>query len=199
MRCGTLIVLSLFLAVRSAEAAATCATSTECLNQVADVQRRVRSLSARFVQTKHISLLTEPIETNGRFSFTHPDTILWKVEDPSFEIRIEAGKVHLPPGEESSLPATWPALSGLFASMSAMFTGDMNKVLRTFDVEAHASDDAIVVDMAPKTSGEYRLVDSIRLTFTQPDLLLHDIHIEESVGDRLDIVFHDSKRTLAEP
>jgi len=37
------------------------------------------------------------------------------------------------------------------------------------------------------------------LTFAQPDLLLRDIHIEEAVGDELDIVFQDTKRTLAEP
>jgi outer membrane lipoprotein-sorting protein len=199
MLSRALFVLLLVIAFRCTHAADACTSSADCLSAVAEVQRRVRSLSARFVQTKHVSLLTEPIETNGRFTFTHPDTISWQVEDPPFEIRVDAGKVQLPPGEELSLAATWPALSGLFSSMSAMFTGDTEKALRAFDVKAHGSGDAIVVLMTPKDSKAHRMAESIRLTFAQPDLLLRDIHIEEAVGDKLDIVFQDTKRTLAEP
>lgn len=176
---------------------AACESSRACLEEIATAQRRVRSLSARFVQTKHVSLLAEPIETTGQFVFRHPDNILWKVDQPPFEINVERGKLLLPPGEETSLRASMPSVSGMFTGMSAMFTGDAEKILSSFDVDARDDGSGIVVDLKPKGRAEQRIIAALRLRFAGPDLELREIHIEEAVGDSLDIVFHDTQRTLA--
>lgn len=192
-----LVLCLLAASVPPVAAAEACTSPRACLEQIAAAQRRVRSVSARFVQTKHVSLLAEPIETTGQFVFRHPDNIVWKVDEPPFEINLQGGKLQLPPGEEASLRATMPSMSGMFAGMSAMFTGDAEKVLSAFDVDARHDGNDIVIDLKPKGGGERRIIAALRLKFGEPSLELREIHIEEAVGDSLDIVFHDTQRTLA--
>ncbi len=43
---------------------------------------KVSSVQARFVQEKHLPILTKPLIANGRFLFQGPDSLRWEYETP---------------------------------------------------------------------------------------------------------------------
>jgi outer membrane lipoprotein-sorting protein len=174
-----------------------CPDSAACLREIGEAQRQVRSLSARFVQTKHLALLEQPMESTGTFAFKHPDRVLWKIDEPPFEMRIDGSKVQLPPGEGLGMRAMPPGLESLLGAMSAVFTGDIEAASRRFDIEGKQDGESIVVRMSPRESADRRLVGNLRLTFVRPELILRSIHMEETVGDSVDIVFSDTHRNDA--
>jgi outer membrane lipoprotein-sorting protein len=187
----------LAVAVTPAAAASTCGDSAACLRAVEQAQRQVRSLSAHYVQTKTLALLEEPIRSTGVFAFQRPDRVLWRIDDPPFEVRVEGDEVRLPAGGDATMPSMPPGLEALLGGISAMFTGDMETASRRFEIEAAQHDEGVVVRMVPKRSVDRRLIGSIRLTFVSAALELRRIQLEESVGDRLEILFHDVHRNDA--
>jgi outer membrane lipoprotein-sorting protein len=196
-RRGVLILAVLIVTLFRSVTASGCPDSAACLREIGEAQRQVRSLSARFVQTKHLALLDQPIRSTGTFGFKRPDQVLWKIDDPAFEVRIDGSKVQLPPGEDMGMRAMPPGLDSLLRAMSAVFTGDIEAAARRFELEAHQKDDGIVVGMSPKEAADRRLLGNLRLTFVRPDLTLRAIHLEEAVGDWLEIDFRDVHRNDA--
>lgn len=182
--------------LRCASASA-CADSATCLREVGEAQKQIRSLSARFVQTKHLTLLEQPIESNGTFAFKQPDQVLWRIDDPAFEVRIHGSKVQLPPGEGAGMRAMPPGLESLLGAMSAVFTGDIEAASRRFDMEGKQEGNDVVIHMVPKEAADRRLLGNLRLTFVRPDMTLRAIHLEEAVGDSVDVVFSDMHRNDA--
>ena len=132
--CATLAAL---LALLAAPAWATCDSTDACLRAIEASQRATRALSARFEQTKHLSLLTEPLTTRGRFAFKAPDHILWQMDEPAFTMRIDRDGVHLPglPQAQAELAAMAP-FSAMLREISGVFTGTLNSVRTAFEVTA---------------------------------------------------------------
>ena len=191
-------VLAVFAVVSFPSASASaCTDSAACLREIGEAQKQVRSLSARFVQTKHLALLEEPIVSSGTFAFKHPDQVLWKIDEPAFEVRINGAKVQLPEGVDPGMRSMPPGLESLLGAMSAVFTGDMETASSRFEMEAKQEGDNLVIRMSPKQSADRRLLGDMRLTFARPDLTLRTMHLEEAVGDSLDIQFEDTHRNDA--
>lgn len=178
-------------------AATACEDSAACLREIQRAQRQVRSLSASFVQTKNLALLEEPIRSTGLFAFRRPDDVLWRIDDPAFEMRVEGGRVQVPAGEQDAMRSIPPGLQSLLDGMSAMFTGDIEAASRRFEIDAAKVDEGIAVRMTPKQAADRRLIANLRLTFAGPELALRRVELEESVGDRLEIVFRDIHRNDA--
>src|SRR3989442_114899 len=76
-----LLWLSIVLAARGAAYAA-CTSTDSCLQVIEAAQRDTRTMSADFVQLKHVSLLNEPLESTGHLVFKRPDQILLKIDTP---------------------------------------------------------------------------------------------------------------------
>jgi outer membrane lipoprotein-sorting protein len=174
--------------------ASACTDSAACLREIGEAQKQLRSLSARFVQTKHLALLEEPIVSTGTFAFKQPGQVLWKIDDPAFEVKIDGSKIQLPPGEDAGMRAMPPGLESLLGAMSAVFTGDIDAAARRFDMRAGQDGNDIVVRMSPKSEADRRLLGDLRLTFARPDLTLRAVRLQETVGDSVDIVFRDVHR-----
>jgi len=185
------------LGLTQARVVSACGDSAECLREVEQAQQQVRSLSAHFVQTKTLTLLEEPIRATGIFAFQRPDRVLWKIDDPPFELRVDGAQVQLPSADRHAMRSMPPGLESLLRGISAMFTGDIEAASRRFDIEASPRDEGIVVGMRPKEKADRQLIQNIRLTFVPPQLELRRIELEEAVGDRLEIVFRDTHRNDA--
>ena len=90
-----------------------------------------------------------------------------------------------------------PGLESLLGAMAAVFKGDIEAASSRFNMEGRQEGDNVVVHMSPKQSADRRLLGDMRLTFARSDLILRMIHLEEAVGDSLDIEFRDTHRNDA--
>ena len=144
-------------------AAAPCMGTDACLQVIETSQRTTRALSARFEQTKHLSLLTEPLVTRGQFAFRQPDQVMWRVDDPAITVRIDREGIHLPdlPGVKDEVAALAP-FSAMMRQLSGLFTGSLSSVRNTFDVTATADGGAIRVHLVPREEQWRRSASAMR-------------------------------------
>jgi outer membrane lipoprotein-sorting protein len=196
--CSGSLTLGALLVLLAAPVWAACDSTDACLQAIEASQRATRALSAQFEQTKHLSLLAEPLTTHGRFAFKAPDQILWQIEEPALSVRIDRDGVHLPdlPQAQAEIAAMAP-FSAMLREISGVFVGSLNSVHNTFEVTARGDDAAIHVQLTPRSAQWQRMFRSLDLTFAMPDLVMNTIRIEETLGDRLEIVFSDIHRNDA--
>jgi hypothetical protein len=196
--CSRCVTLAALVALLNAPAWAVCDSTDACLQAIEASQRGTRALSAKFEQTKYLSLLAEPLTTHGRFAFKAPDQILWQIDEPAFSVRIDRGGVHLPdlPQARAEVAAMAP-FTAMLREISGVFAGSLNSVRNAFEVTARGDAAAIQVQLIPRSAQWQRMFRSLDLTFAMPDLVMNRVRIEEALGDRLEIVFSDIHRNDA--
>jgi hypothetical protein len=174
---------------------AVCEGTDACLQVIEATQRTTRALAARWVQTKHLSLLAEPLITRGQFAFRQPDQVVWRVDDPAITVRIDRDGIHLPdlPGVKDEVAALAP-FSSMMRQLSGLFTGALSSVRNTFEVTAAPDQRAIRVHLVPREPQWQRMFRAIDVSFAEPEWVVATIHIDEALGDSLDIAFADVHR-----
>jgi len=191
---GTCVALSVLI-LATCGAAATCDGTDTCLQVLEANQRSMRSLSADIVQTKRLSLLTEPLVSRGRFAFQAPDQVLWQLDDPRVTVRIDAQGVHLPdtPSAEAEV-AAFGQLGDMMREISSLFAGSVRGVRKSFDVTAVGDESTVRIHLKPRNEKWLHLFRAIDLTFTMPGAVMQKIQVEEALGDSLEIVFSNVHR-----
>ena len=191
---GLAVMIAVAL-LEAASASAECESTDACLRAIEASQRATRALAARFEQTKHLSLMSEPLVTRGRFAFKAPDEVLWQIDDPKITVRIDQHGVHLPdlPAADAEMASLGP-FSEMMRELSGVFRGALGTVQQRFYVTAVGEPGGIRVHLVPRNPQWQRMFRAIDLTFATPDLVMQAIHIDESLGDNLDIVFSDVHR-----
>lgn len=192
--CRAVTLVAVAAVCRSA-AAVSCAGTDACLQVIEASQHGTRALSARFEQTKHLSLLAEPLVTRGQFAFRHPDQFVWHVDEPPITVRIDRDGIHLPdhPGAKDEMASLAP-FSAMMRQLSGLFTGSLTAVRDTFEVTAAPDGDGIRVHLVPRESQLQHMFRSIDMSFVPPQWVVTRIHFEEALGDSLDIAFSDIHR-----
>ena len=174
---------------------APCGNTTECVRLLAERQRATWAVAARFEQTKHLSLLTEPLVTRGRFAFKQPDLVIWEIDDPPTTLRIDGSGVHLQSSRlDKGDVAAVSQVGSLFRTISGLFTGALGDVERDFTVEASGDAETLRVHLVPRRPEWQRIATAIDMTFAGPASTVQSFHLQEPLGDRLDVVFSDVRR-----
>ncbi len=190
-----LVLSALCLLRASTGLAQLCAAPERCLELIEAQQRQTRSLAARFTQTKHLSLMNDPLINHGRFAFRMPDTVLWEMEDPSFIIRIDHNGLSLPnrPDLQGEVQAMAP-LTTMLREMSSVFTGATTVLRERFVVTTESTDTEITLHLQPRQAEWARMFSAVDLTFRAPDFVIARLQMQESIGDRLVIDFTEMHR-----
>ena len=199
-RCGVAAVLIAvavsLLAVAASASWAACATTAACLQRIEAAQRQTRTLTARFVQTKHLSLLDEPLVSTGRLVFKAPDQVLWQVETPqAATVLIRGREVHIPNLPERDRQALAMAPVGnMFAELGRLFAGSLQGLEASFAADASDEGDAVRVTLVPRKESWQRAFRVMTIRFAEPELLARDIQLEDALGDRLQITLSNVVR-----
>jgi outer membrane lipoprotein carrier protein len=178
-----------------------CGSTADCLRAIEQAQSATQTLQAEFVQTKHVSLLDQPLVSRGRFSFKRPDRVRLEIREPETATLVIRGKEVSIPGvskAETDGMAMTPA-AAMFSRLGALFTGATRELEGDFEVAAHADGAAIEVELTPRQERWKKLLRRIGLRFSGPDLMVEQIHLDEPLGDRLEIALQDVRRNVELP
>ena len=137
----------------AAVASGACESTDACLKTIEAAQAETRTISARFTQTKHLSLLDEPLIATGRFLFKRPDRMRLDIQSPRpATILINGRDIRIPGLSESDQQqlAITP-MAAMFTELGAMFSGSPALLRQHFDVAAQSADGAIEVTLTPST------------------------------------------------
>lgn len=195
------LAVALVTVVRGAAAAAPCDSTDACLRLLSAAQASTRTLDARFVQTKHVSLLDEPLVSTGRFRFRRPDYVRLDVVTPRPTTILIAGRAVTIPGltdTERQAVAGSP-MAAMFTELGALFAGTLDRAPAHFDVAASGVGDAIVVTLTPTAPDYQRLFRAITLRFAGPGPLVQAMRLDDALGDSLDVELRDVRRNVELP
>jgi outer membrane lipoprotein-sorting protein len=194
-------VLVAGILAHGATARAACDSTEACLTAIEAAQADTRTVRARFTQTKHLSLLDEPLVSTGRFIFKRPDRMRLEIETPQpATILINGREISIPgisDSDKQQLAMT--PLAAMFSELGAMFGGSAAALGQHFQVAAVPSDGGVELRLTPTLPGWQRLFRSIELRFAGPDLVINSMRLDDALGDRLDIAMSDVQRNLDVP
>jgi len=185
----------------TAAAAAPCDSTAACLERLRTAQAATQTVDARFVQTKHLSLLDEPLVSTGRFRFRRPDHVRLDVETPRPSTILIAGRSvtipGLPASEQRALAGS--PLAAMFTELGALFAGNLERAPAHFAIVASGVGEAIEVTLTPTAPDYQRLFRTIALRFGGPQTTVESMRLDDALGDRLDVQLRDVRRNVDLP
>jgi len=151
----------------------------------------------RFVETRHLAMLTQPLELKGSLSYERPNRLVKHVETPFDELLTVDGEalslVNKTKGERRSLSLReQPALGALVEGVRATLAGDRAQLERHYRVQFSGRRDAWRLQLVPRAAQVRAHVESI--TVSGAAARPQRIEVLESTGDRsVMIIVHDGK------
>jgi outer membrane lipoprotein-sorting protein len=158
---------------------------------------QVPSSSARFVETRHIALLTQPLELKGSLSYERPNRLEKHVLSPVDELlRVDGDALTVlnkTSGEKRVVSLRdQPAAGALVASVRATLAGDLPQLERHYKVELSGTRAAWSLRLVPRDARVKAFVETI--TLAGSDARLERIESLEASGDRSRMtILHDGK------
>jgi outer membrane lipoprotein carrier protein len=198
-RHGGLLASAVALALAATvatRAIAACPATGQCLREIEEANRDLRAIAARVVQTKHLSLLTEPLLSQGRLVFSRPDRLLWVVETPrELRIAIEGERIEVAdvPAEARDALAAVPQ-NELLRRLGAIFAGELGALTDGFELTTEDGADVIRVSLVPREARLRESIDTIELHYVRPKLTIRTIRLRNRLGDLLEIQLDDLER-----
>ena len=158
---------------------------------------QVQSSKTRFVETRHLAMLTRPLELKGILTYERPNRLTKHVESPFDEMLTVDGEalslVNRTKGEQRFLSLKeQPALRALVESIRATLAGDRAQLERHYQVQFSGKENAWQLRLVPRDSQLRSYVESI--TLNGAGARIHRIEALEGAGDRsIMTILHDGK------
>lgn len=152
---------------------------------------------SRFVETRHLALLSRPLELKGSLTYERPNRLAKHVEAPFDELLTVNGEalslVNKTKGEQRFLSLReQPALRALVESVRSTLAGDRAQLERHYRLQFSGARDAWRLHLVPRDAQLRGYVESI--TLTGAAARLQRIEALESSGDRsVMTILHDGK------
>jgi outer membrane lipoprotein-sorting protein len=176
---------------------ALCAAQSWDLQGLMSEMAAVPASRTRFVETRHLSLLTRPLELKGSLTYERPHRLTKHVESPFDELLTVDGEalslVNRTKGEQRTVSLReQPALGALVESVRATLAGDRAQLERHYRVKFSGTRPAWQMQLAPREAQLRAHVESIALSGA--GARLQRIEVFESGGDSSVMsILHDGK------
>ncbi|WP_052599967.1 outer membrane lipoprotein carrier protein LolA [Aureispira sp. CCB-QB1] len=160
------------------------------------------SLQSDFVQTKHIDVLSEDIESHGKLFYKANNKLRWEYTEPlEYLIILKDGKVSIKDeGKVSSYD-----LSGnkTFQKINEMMIGSIQGDLlvneEDYQYEFKESNTAYLVIMTPKQKKVQEFMKNINIYFSKKDYSVEQVKMVEQSGDYTLMKFKNKKNNANIP
>lgn len=172
----------------------TDARKQEVIARINSAVSRLHTMSCSFVQTKHLSLLSDKMVSEGRMYYSQPDRLRWEYTSPYKYLFIFNGnKVYV--GNDSRKDVIDTNTNKIFKEvariMMSTVTGTALSNAADFDTEAAEEKGSWVVTLVPRKKEMRRMFAKITMTFSKSASMISELSIYEKNGDRTDIKFKD--------
>jgi len=153
--------------------------------KIGRVAKETKTIQSDFVQEKHMSFLSEPAITKGRFFFKKENKVRWEYNDPySYIMVMNDGKISIKDGDKEK---KFDIKSRVIANkINEMMLGTIQgKVLNNEDFEGKflESADYFLVRLVPVVKKMKKYVQKIDLYFDKENYHVSRIKIVEISGD----------------
>jgi len=168
--------------------------AVDSLKEVEKNNIAITTLSADFIQTKHLSLFQEPIVSRGKIYLKKPGLFAWRSTSPIKYNMVIKGMAIAQWDEDSkalqkiSLNSN-PAFSTAIDQMKLWFYGDYAKLSDNYEISV-TSENPLTFKFVPHQDFfTAKVIDSMSVVFNSEKSYLKKISIAEKSGDTMEIDF----------
>ena len=141
----------------------------------------VTSISGRFKQTKKLDFLKDPIISEGKFYFSHPDYLQWEYVNPAPSgIVIDGGKAAAWVGKKDNKQSPAMAESARLVAGQVMIWMNMDTeaIFSTFKVSL-VSESPFIFMVEPKRREAQRFLQSLKVEFNKDNRSVRQVTLSE--------------------
>lgn len=169
----------------------------EFRSQVEKTAKSINTLKTDFVQQKHMSFLSQPIETSGEMVFQTPDKLLWKYTKPYvYSIIFSDNKVHINnDGAKSTIDV---GNNKTFEKINQLIVGSVSGNLfddESFTISVYKNKLYNTAVLVPKTSIK-QYISQMELHFSKTDNMVLEVKLTEPTGDFTHIQFKNKETNI---
>ncbi len=163
---------------------------------------QLKTLSAEFTSTKHVSFLRKPMITRGRLLFEKPNLISWEITAPFKAAVVYDGRTasrFLPDAQgrwRRQGDAPDPVLAETMRQLQNWLSGQAFAAQHAYEISTEAGP-PVCVHMTPKHAGLRKFVARMDMTFGERLDVVQTLVLTEGSGDSTHIAF--SKIVVNEP
>ena len=181
-----LVVAGVMLGVFEARAVGQSTSTTTELSQLMAAFSKMPGLEARFVETKRLGLLAQPLESRGRLYFARPGLLLRRVESPrrsELVITPKELKMRDEDGEQVIDLRARPDVRPFVESLTWLLAGDQKALSAVYSLQFERGDGHTPwqLTLTPKAEPLAHLIAFIRVIGT--GLAVSEIRVQEKAGD----------------
>lgn len=164
-------------------------------SEVMQQSEKIKSLKTDFVQYKHLSFLSNEIETSGNMVFQAPDLLNWKYTKPyQYSIVFRKGKIHInDQGNKSSFDASG---NKMFEKINKLIVGSVSGNMfddNEFSISYYKNKTHYIAKFVPKSKELKKVIEEVELYFPFDKLVVSEVKLNESSGDYTKIVFKNQQ------
>lgn len=153
---------------------------------------------AHFQESRHLSILTDPVETAGTLYFAPPDRLARHATRPGrSSVVVDAGRVSLADetGHQVFDFNTSEVARALIGNQMAVFRGDLESLKAQYTISFDSDGENWTLDLEPRSRAVRSIVERIR--FTGRGRELSAMETRESNGDRTIMKFSEIETGLS--
>lgn len=160
----------------------------------------LKSMSCNFTQTKHLSMLSDKMVSEGKMNYKQPNKLRWEYTSPYQYLFIFSGtKVYV--GNKSRKDVIDTNSNKLFKEvariMMSTVTGTALSNAADFSVKVEDGKTLWNVTLIPKKKEMKKMFTRIVLSFSKSDLMISEINLHEKNNDRTNIRLRNIKTNIA--
>ena len=188
------ILLPIVWVLSGGDSLASDASGSAPIELEALMQRFAESggVRARFRESRHLSILTDPIETTGTLYFAPPDRLARHTTSPGRSIIvIEAGRVSL--GDETGQRvfdfSTNEVAQALVGNLMVVFRGDLKLLRERYLISFDSAAERWTLDLEPRARALRSIIERVQFVGKGRDLAA--METREPNGDRTIMKFSE--------
>lgn len=162
----------------------------EAIKKINAAASGLKSMSCGFTQTKHLSLLSDKMQSEGKMYFKNPDKLRWEYVTPySYMFIFNGSKVYV--GGKTRKDVIDTNTNKIFKEvariMMSTVTGKALSNSADFAIDVESIGNFWVVNLIPKKRDMKQMFRKIELTFTKSNTMISEINMYEKNGDKTNI------------
>ena len=154
------------------------------IDQLMHALAQTRAGHARFIETKSIAMLDQPVESSGELFYTAPDTLEKRTVKPKPEtMRVEGDKLVIERGRQKYRLQLqdYPELAAFIDSIRGTLAGDRKALERTYQLSLEGSASAWTLQLVPLNAKMKQVVARIRISGVRDEV--RSIDVSQTDGD----------------
>ena len=201
LACGSAAIASTILAggIVAPRNAAAAETVKDVLGRITKARADLRTLVAKFTQTRKISLLDSEVKSKGELSLVRPDRLRWELFPPdavTYWVGPEGLAVRTKDGRVSRAPKQAGKFGAVLGDLMTIMGDDPSKLEARYTIDVKKSDGPIELVLTPKVDELKKVVSRIQLTTQKEVWALARVVVEEEGGDASTIDFSVNDRNV---